>query len=206
MDFGRVVCVGLLDLLAQDERGRGRDRAHHVVNDWLLLCCTAFATPAAAQPGWFLAGSGSSTVASVIPYWSSVFAMQFMNTVGLRQLVRELEGAVHRRPPTSAGNVVVPSMGCPDRRSSGTGRPRRTSRARGRRDRTSGDTRCRAGRGAGRHLLLRGHRVQHGRLRLDRPASMLIDSAAVAFPGRGTAPSRRDRAARRRRRSPGPCA
>jgi hypothetical protein len=30
MDFGRVVCVGLLDLLAQDERGRQRDSARHV--------------------------------------------------------------------------------------------------------------------------------------------------------------------------------
>ena len=81
------------------------------VNDCVLLRCTAFATPAAAHPRWFLAGTGSSTVESVIPYWSIVFAMQFMNTVLFFSSSASSRALCTVAPPTSAGNVVVPSTG-----------------------------------------------------------------------------------------------
>ena len=168
--------LGYWTCLRRDERGRRRDRARQIAERLPAAVphrCSRRRPP--RSPAGCLAGSGSSTVAS----------SQRVLEHGLRHAVHEQvlfdstsasSTALVHGLPADVGRQgrVSRRPACPDRRRSGTFRPRRTSRAPGRRDRTSGGTLLH-GRG-----LLRGRPPAPAR----SACSSIIICALTGPPGR----------------------
>ena len=139
MGFGRVVCVqGYWTCLRSTNAGEAATARTRSVNDCVLLRLHLVATSAAAQP----AGAWRAAAARPRRVGHRVLEHRLRHAVrehgALRQLLRELDGAVHglrrRRRPAAGG---ARRSACPGGRSSGSGRRRRTSPAPGRRDRTT---------------------------------------------------------------------